>query len=489
MNLFPQVSHFVLAASILSAGAFSVRAQVFENLYDFTGGTDGGGPQGALIQATDGSLYGTASYGGKWGVGSVFKITPEGALTPVASFDGTNGSTPYGALLQASDGNFYGTTTYGGGSYDHGTVFRMTPAGSLTAIGTFVTGGGALGDLVEGPEGFFYGVRTGGGFDPGAIFRISTNGWPAWFGDQAGNIHMFGGPEGAYPSGGLLLARDGNFYGVTAGDPGTMYKLTRDGSIALVSRFSGGPGNATWPIGKLVQADDGSFYGAAGGGFHGTVFKVTPEGTLTTFDRFNGYNGSDPIGSLVQANDGYLYGEAYDGGDYPNHGTVFSVALGCGCTDHTWTDCGNLSLLFELGVQNSGLYPYAGLVQGGDGNLYGTTAFGGAYGSGNIFRIVMPGPLLTMSHAGESLALSWRTNFTGYSVEFSTDLSRDTWVTCTNAAAVVGGRYVVTNSVTEGSRFFRLSRIHAVEKPRMDTNGHEFTNSNDNSAVCAAVTK
>jgi uncharacterized repeat protein (TIGR03803 family) len=119
---------------------------------------------------------------------------------------------------------------------------------------------------------------------------------------------------------------------------------------------------------------------------------------LTTFDRFNYYVGGDPVGGLVQAGDGYVYGAAYDGGGYPGHGTVFRLALGSDCSDHAWNPCGNLSLVFRLGIEYPGLYPYAGLVQGRDGNLYGTTAYGGAHGAGNVFRIIMAGNECTLTY-------------------------------------------------------------------------------------------
>jgi hypothetical protein len=182
---------------------------------------------------------------------------------------------------------------------------------------------------------------------------------------------------------------------------------------------------------------------------------TTLGGLLATLDRFNYYTGSDPVGGLVQGADGYAYGTAYDGGTYPNHGTVFRLALGTACTDHTWTPCGNLSLLFELGPGNPGLYPYAGLTLGRDGNLYGTTAFGG-YGAGNIFRTVMPGPLLSVARAGRDLVLSWRTNYTGYVPQFLTDLDSGEWADCTNATSISGGQYFITNSLPGSSRYFRL---------------------------------
>jgi hypothetical protein len=339
-------------------------------------------------------------------------------------------------------------------------MFRITPAGTLTSIGTFASGSYPLGDLVQGPDGYLYGVTADGGDynSHGTIFRVSTNGW-SWD-EMFIYLHLFyvGSPEGFAPSGGLLLASDGNFYGVTVGDPGTIYKLAPDGTVTLVAGFRGGPGGATWPRGKLLQAEDGNFYGAAGGGV-GTIFKCTAVGALTTLDRFMGYDGEDPVGGLVQANDGYVYGTAFKGGDYPNHGTVFRLALSPGCVDQAWNPCGNLSLVFQLGIQNSGLYPYAGLVQGSDGNLYGTTAFGGAFGGGNIFRILMPGPLLSSAQTGHNIVLSWRTNYSGYVLQSSRDLNPGEWTDCANEISINGGQYFVTNSIPGSSRYFRLRKV------------------------------
>ncbi len=450
----------VMTAIFLATHAPPARGQIFQELYSFTAGADGLTPQGALIQGQDGNFYGTTTYGPgpvteNWeGYGTVFRMTPGGTLTTLFAFNWTNGAYPSGALLQAVDGNFYGTTSEGYGS--GGTVFKLTPTGEITTLAWFWPGSYPVGDLAQGPDGKLYGVTRDGGDanSHGTIFRVSTNG-------GAENLHLFyaGSPEGYSPSGGLLLAKDGNFYGVTGGDPGAIYRVTTNGTVAAVASFQQGPGNAVWPVGKLLQADDGNFYGAAGGGAD-TIFKVSPDGGLTTFDRF-GYEGEDPVGGLIQANDGYLYGTAYDGGHYPNHGTVFRLALGCGCTDHTWNPCGNLSLLFELGVQNSGLYPYAGLVQGADGNLYGTTALGGSHGAGNIFRIIMPGPLLGLSgqpSAPDQIVLSWRTNFTGFTLQSTGDPTSTNWFDCATTPTITGGQFYVTNPISGPARFFRLKK-------------------------------
>lgn len=211
-----------LAALSIAVSVLRSDGQTFQELYSFTAGPDGLSPEGALIQASDGNFYGTTKYGPgpvteDWsGYGTVFKMTPEGTLTTLIAFNGTNGAFPYGALLQASDGNLYGTTL--SGWRGAATVFRIAPGGLLTTVARFIggldnlAGASPLGDLVEGPDGKLYGVTQDGGDgnSHGTVFRFSTNG-------TIENLHFFYGDDGLYPSGGLLLASDGNFYGATAG--------------------------------------------------------------------------------------------------------------------------------------------------------------------------------------------------------------------------------------------------------------------------------
>jgi hypothetical protein len=166
------------------------------------------------------------------------------------------------------------------------------------------------------------------------------------------------------------------------------------------------------------------------------------------------------VGGLIQAADGYVYGACYHGGVPWDIGTIFRLdpSHGCDESDHTWNVCSNLSLVFAFGINAAGAHPYAGLTLGRDGNLYGTTAFGG-YGAGNIFRIIMPGPKLNSTSVGRDLVLSWRTNYTGYVLQSSRDLQRGEWTDCTNTVSIVGGQYFITNSLPGSARFFRLSKI------------------------------
>ena len=119
-------------------------------------------PYAGLVQGTDGNFYGTTSKGGANNHGSVFKITPTGALTTLYSFSGSDGAYPYANLVQGTDGNFYGTTYQGGTGGGYGTVFRITPAGTLTTQYTFriVDGANPMAGLVQGTDGNFYGTTS-----------------------------------------------------------------------------------------------------------------------------------------------------------------------------------------------------------------------------------------------------------------------------------------------------------------------------------------
>jgi len=247
------------------------------------------------------------------------------------------------------------------------------------------------------------------------------------------------------PAGGLILGRDGKFYGVTRGGNsyaalGTVYSVTSNGVFTILAVFTNETA-AYWPYDRLVQGDDGSLYGAAQDGGDGVIFRVTPDGALTAF-QFPFYDGTDGLnGGLVQGNDGNFYGTTVQGGDGDN-GIAFSVTAQGGFTMVLW--------------QLYGWNPGAGLTAGSDGNLYGVCELGGEEGSGTIFRINMPGPWLNSVQTSNQLVLSWRTNYLGYTLQTSTDLNA--WTSCTNAPTTIGVQYVVTNPISGPAAFFRLSK-------------------------------
>jgi uncharacterized repeat protein (TIGR03803 family) len=414
------------AACLLLFGCIAAivsPAQTFTTLYSFCSQNecaDGDNAFSTLVQGTDGNFYGTTNGGGNLcpgfaGCGTVFKVTPAGELTTLYRFDFKDGLHPGGGLAQGADGNFYGTTVSGGTSqlchYGCGTVFKITPEGTLTLLHSFhlIDGANVFAGLFRGTDGSFYGTTEAGGAsnkcpgDPnkgcGTVFKITSAG-------ALTPLHSFDGTDGWYVYAGLVQGADGNFYGETyfGGASrnchygcGTVFKITPEGALITLHSFDNTDGEL--PAGGLVQATDGNFYGTTGAGganASGTVFRITPEGTLTSLYSFCAqYGCSDggvPNGGLLQATDGNLYGTTIRGGAY-GVGTVFNITLG-----------GTLTTLHNFQYVG-GTYPFAGLVQDKDGNFYGTTTEGGAHGYGTIFKLSPPKTLAVTKH-GNGLVIS-----------------------------------------------------------------------------------
>jgi uncharacterized repeat protein (TIGR03803 family) len=339
----------------------------------------------------------------------------------LTGFNGTNGANPGNmSLVQGADGNFYGTTLFGGAN-NQGTVFKVTPAGELSTLYSFCAQtnctDGSLPDagLVLGHDGNFYGTTSGGGsyLYYGTVFKITATG-------SLTTLHSFQSypTDGDAPVAALVEGSDGNFYGTTelggSGTFGTVFKITPSGTLTTLYNFSDNA-KGWYPYAGLVQGSDGNFYGTtfSGGASSdycgypgcGTVFKITAAGALTTLYSFCAQpgcaDGSGPWAGLVQGNDGNLYGTTYNGGAGAD-GTVFKLTL-----------TGELTTLYSFCVQNGcldGEQPLAALVQAADGNFYGTTSYGGAYGSdyGTVFGITPQGTLTTLhSFAGTDGSSPW----------------------------------------------------------------------------------
>ena len=392
-------------------------AQTFTTLAAFDG-KDGDGPYGPLVQGTDGNFYGTTGYGGKsgscsypYGCGTVFKITPTGALNTLHSFcSKPNCADGFGAgfsLVQASDGNFYGTTGGGGtgGScsdqYGCGTFFKITKGGKLTTLYNFCSqpkcadGDEPIAGLVQGSDGNFYGTTAHGGMgaqSSGTIFKVTTKG-------QLTTLYSFCSQpncaDGQEPLAPLIQATDGNFYGTTYyggtgyDETGTIFKITSGGTFTKIYDFCSQPNCADGAIAAspLLQGADGNFYGTTIGdggdfpsrahknGFYlgpGTVYRITPAGTLTTLYAFCAQpgcaDGEYPVGGLAQGTDGNFYG------------TTSDVGVGLGGTAFEITPGGSLTTLYVFCSQpncTDGWVPYDGPVQGTDGIFYGVTSGGG----------------------------------------------------------------------------------------------------------------
>ena len=384
-------------AAVLVLAVITVQlaqAQTFTTLHEFDG-TDGSNPYAGLVQATDGNLYGTTSEGGAnnnssctgdtVGCGTFFKITPSGTLTTLYSFcaqsNCTDGAGPTAGLVQATNGNFYGTAFSGGANGD-GTVFEITPAGVLTTLHSFdgTDGENPEGSLIQTVNGNFYGTTSGGGTSgTGTVFEITPKG-------TLTTLHIFcqgDCTDGAGPKGALVQAVNGNFYGTTSGgvSSGTVFEITPAGTLTTLHSFEGADGAS--PFDALIQATDGNFYGTTTQGGTstacsfgcGTVFKITPAGTLTTLHSFESTDGSSPYAGLIQATDGNFYGTT-NGGGADGDGTVFEI-----------TASGTLSTVHSFD-HTDGDEPFAGLVQDTNGTFYGTTEFAGNH-NGTVFSVAV----------------------------------------------------------------------------------------------------
>jgi uncharacterized repeat protein (TIGR03803 family) len=396
---------FACSLILFSAVAFSrLQAQTENVLYNFpASGSDGWTPAVALVAGGDGNFYGMTSAGGANSLGTIYKITPAGALTTLVSFTGTSGaflgSAPHGSLLLGGDGNFYGTTANGGIS-NIGTIFQITPSGAFTTLFQFpnvASGQLPYAGLVQDAGGNFYGsTQYGGAHNYGTIFKLSLSGG-VW--TLTTLVSFDGVNNGRQPFGSLVQGSDGNFYGTTVvgligNTYGTVFKMTPAGALTTLFTFNGTDGE--YPHGGLVQGSDGNFYGTTGvtsTTANGTIFVMTPAGGLTTLVSFTGPNGSAPRANFVQGSDGNFYGATGQGGSN-SLGTLFAM-----------TPAGALTTLVNSSSA-SGSGPYGGLVQGSDGNFYGVSQAGGTSNTGVFFQLVPPQPVPALPRWGEvALAL------------------------------------------------------------------------------------
>ena len=452
----------VLPALGASAGVY------FTSLYSFAGTNDGANPYCALAPGDDGNLYGTTSSGGAYNLGTVFRISPAGALSCLHSFNGTDGAAPFAALVRGKDGNLYGTT-YAGGAGHAGTIFQFQTNSTLTTLFSFPGTNDAYqgsypgAALVQAPDGSLwstagYGGLTNasyGGNGYGTVFQLATNGTLAV-------PVVFANTNGAYPASGLVLGQDGNFYGTaTWGGQGitssfqgygTIFKLTPGGEFTNIYMFSGFE-DGGFIYGRLTQGRDGYLYGAAlGGGAlgYGTLFKVSTNGSFVPLHTFSYYDSSSPYGGLIEGSDGNFYGTTYGYFFNSGYGSVFRVT-----PDGTFTN-----LLFFN--KTNGAYPVAALVQGADGNFYGTTSAGGTNGLGTVFKLSVPLPpvIRSLTLTNGTVTLTW-SSVAGqtYRPQYTDDLTQTNWSFFAKPAVADGG--VMTATDSQGStpsahRYYRV---------------------------------
>jgi uncharacterized repeat protein (TIGR03803 family) len=320
----------------IAMGAQSYRESTLVNFPSITNGPVL--PSGGLIIDAAGHLYGSAQ-GGVNSLGAIFKITPEGAVSVLHSFNGSDGSYPTVNLIRDRSGNLYGTTSQGGASADCpcGTVFKLTPDGELTVLHSF----------------------TGGYAYPSALTL-----------DSAGNLY------------GFEYATNAN---------GSIFKVTPDGVFSLVYNFCSlsNCADGSAPVGSLIINKAGNLYGTTnrGGQFNqGTVFELTPEYAESVLYSFTGVSdGGNPVGKLTQDADGNMYGVTYAGGSTTSsaYGTLFKI-----------TPTGVESVLYSfcrVTGCTDGARPAGAVVLDASGNLYGTTILGGTADAGVVFKVTHEG--------------------------------------------------------------------------------------------------
>lgn len=313
-------------------------------LYSFAGGDDGAYPNGGLVEDKKGNLYGTTTYGGGSGCsgagcGIVYKVASNGTESVLYTFTGgSDGGQPNGNLFADKVGDLYGTTAQGGYtgglcySVGCGTVFKLRRDGTETVLYAFTSGNDGQspnGGLIADKSGNFYGTtQLGGSYDTGTIFKLAANGTETvLYAFDANYSAGVGGPMAGVTrdgAGDLFTTVQGGLYG-----GGAVFELAADGSANVVYSFcaQAGCSDGEFPVSNLILDKSGNLYSTAGGGGanqDGVVFKLTPIGTETVLHSFDGSNGSDPSGGLVSDGNHNLFGTASSGGK-DNDGTVYEL--------------------------------------------------------------------------------------------------------------------------------------------------------------------
>jgi uncharacterized repeat protein (TIGR03803 family) len=329
----------------------------------------------ALVQGRDGYLYGTTARGGDSGNGTAFKVSYTGEFTTLVSFNGTNGKSPLARLIQGIDGNFYGTTSEGG-KYGNGTVFKMKANGEIVTLVEFdgENGKSPSAALVQANDGNYYGTTCkGGSNDKGTVFRITNSG-------SLTTLVNFDSSNGQFPVSSLLQANDGNFYGTTFGsidrinysnnDSGTLFKMSPQGTLVTLINFDDAEFNN--PTSDLIQGQDGNLYV----GTARNIIKVTTDGLLIrTSCVSEGF-----VKTIIEDNDGSIYfiSVTVIGGNHGHAAITTTIAK--------LSTSGIVADFCSLGSGNGNL----SLIKANDGNFYGTESWAK---SGEIFKVDSAGKL------------------------------------------------------------------------------------------------
>jgi uncharacterized repeat protein (TIGR03803 family) len=422
-------------------------AQTFTNLHRFTG-SDGSGPNTVILSGN--TLYATTFHGGRSNNGTVFAVNTDGSgYTNLYNFTGgKDGGDPRSVLI-LSGSTLYGTAQ-SDGSKGGGTVFAIsTNSIGFTNLYNFTGGNdGAYpeaGVILFGDTLYGTASQGGSGFS-GTVFSVNTNGMDITpiYGFNDAN-------DGGTPVAGVILSGNtlyGTAYAGGSAGGGTVFRVNTDSTdFTNLHSFASIPNDGYWPEAGLVLSGN-TLYGTASAGGSagkGTVFAVNTDGSnYTNLYNFTGGNdGAEPAAGLILSGS-TLYGTASEGGS-SGVGTVFAVNTnGTGFINlHTFTN------------SPDGANPHSGLILSGN-TLYGTASDGGSSGNGTVFSIslvsVSAPPRLTIISSGTNVILTWPANATGFTLQSTTNLTAPAvWIPVT-------GQFKVTNSIFGTQKFYRLSQ-------------------------------
>ena len=353
-------------------------------LYSFSGGINGlVGPCSSLTLDATGNVYGTTPFGGTANVGMVYRLDTAGHLTTLYSFTGgSDGGTPEAGVTFDPIGNLYGTT-YSGGVANKGVVYKLDAAGRETVLYSFRggsnDGSGQKSGVIRDPAGNLYGTtESGGTFGAGTVYLLDTAGHETV-------LHSFAGADdGCYPTAGLTRDSSGNLYGTAncgIDNDGVVYEVNSAGQETVLYTFTGRDDtDARNPKGGLIRDSAGNLYGTVyrGGKFRaGLVYKLDASGQETVLYNFGSgaQDGRSPAAGMIIDSAGDLYGTTQLGGT-TGEGVLYKLDAG-----------GQETVLYSLGGGGGGALPDAGVIRDSAGNLYGTTNAGGANNGGVVYKL------------------------------------------------------------------------------------------------------